>query len=90
MNRRLIPGSPGVTSVLSESGEGTIDEARIDLMQRLIIDSEATGHPGAPALYEYVGALYEAEQTLTVLLLVQSEDNAPLTSVEDRGRGGHL
>jgi hypothetical protein len=59
-------------------------------MQGLVIGPEATGHPGAPALYEYVGALDEVQQTLTILLLVQLEDNAPLPSIEDRGRCRHL
>ncbi len=49
------PGPVGVGPILAESGNAGVNDARIDLGQRLVIDLEPLLHVGAKVLHHDVG-----------------------------------
>ena len=54
------PGRVAVGAVLAEAGDAGEDDARVDLLQRLVVDAEAVLHVGAVVLHHHVGGLRQA------------------------------
>src|SRR5215467_2315151 len=55
-------GAPGVGPVLTEARNAAIDDARVDLFDRLVIDTESVLHVGFVVLDDDVGALSELKE----------------------------
>ena len=59
-------------------------------MQRVVVDAEPLRDPGPPALDEHVGAACERDESVALRRVLEVEDDAALTPVVDRNRGGLL
>ncbi len=51
------PGAALIGAVLAEAGDAAVDDARVDLPDRLVIDAEAVLHGGFEILDDDVGLL---------------------------------
>ena len=69
-------------AVLAEAGERAVDEARVDVAQRLVVDAEALDDAGAKAFEDDVGGLREAVEDVAGGLVAQIEDDAALVASE--------
>src|SRR5258708_15042129 len=62
--RSLIDaGALRVRPALAEAGDAAIDDARVDLLDRFVIDAEAEFHLRAEVLDDYIGLLRSEEHT---------------------------
>ena len=59
------PGAARVGAVLAEAGDAAVDDARVDLLHRLVIDAEAVLHVGAVVLDDDVGRLRRASMKIS-------------------------
>ncbi len=81
--RDLIEARPvGVGAVLAEAGNAGIDEARIDLGERLVVDAEPLLHVGAEILDHDVGLLDHALEGGEAFGRLQIERHAALVAVQ--------
>ena len=60
--RDLVEARPrAVGAVLAEAGNAREDDARVDLLQRLVVDAEPVLHVGAVVLDHHVRRLHQAQ-----------------------------
>ncbi len=76
------PGPTGIGSVLAKAGDAAIDDARVDLLDRLVIDAEPVLDVGFVVLDDDVGALGELEEDRAALLALQVQCHRPLVAVQ--------
>ena len=81
--RDLVEARPvGVGAVLAEAGDAGVNQLRIDLRQRLVVDAEALLHVGPEILDHDVGLLDHALERGDAFRLLQIERHAPLVAVQ--------
>ena len=81
--RDLIEARPvGIGAVLAEAGNAGIDDARIDLGERLVVDAEPLLHVGAEILHHDVGLLDHALERGEPFGRLQIERHAALVAVQ--------
>src|SRR5258708_20417780 len=81
--RSLIDaGALRVRPALAEAGDAAIDDARVDLLDRFVIDAEAEFHLRAEVLDDYIGLLGELHEDRLALLGLQIEGQAALVAVQ--------
>ncbi len=74
-------GTIGVGSGLAETGDAGVDQARIDLRERRVVDAEAVLHVGPEVLEQHVGLLRELLQHRDALGLLQVQRDRALVAV---------
>jgi len=67
--------------VVAETGDRKDDQAWIALLQGCDGEPEALEHTGAEVLHQYIGAVHEVEQHLTVVSVLQVEGDRLLVAV---------
>ena len=76
------PGAALVGPVLAKAGDAAIDDARVDLAHRLVIDAEPVLDVGFVILDDDVGALGELHEDRPALLALQVQGHCPLVAVQ--------
>ena len=82
MRRGLISGAIHVGAVLAEAGDARVDEARVDLRERFVVDAEAVLHVRTVVLDDHVGARRHALHELEALGLLEIDRDAALVSMQ--------
>ena len=81
--RDLVEARPVLVGpVLAEARDAAVDDARIDLLQVLVVDAEPALHVGAEVLDHDVGLLHHLEERGAAFLGLQVERHAPLVAVQ--------
>ena len=81
--RDLVEAGPvGVGAGLAEAGNAGIDEARIDLGERLVVDPEPLLHVGAEILHHDIGLLHHALEGGEPFGRLQVERHAALVAMQ--------
>ncbi len=75
-------GPPGIRPVLAKSGYAAIDDARIDLLHRFVIDAEPMLNVGFVILDDDIGPLGQLEKDLQTFLALQVQRHRPLVAVK--------
>ena len=75
-------GTLVIGAVLTEAGNGAIDDAWIDLAHALIVDAEFCLHVGAEILDDDVGLLHQPPEDLQAFRLFKVERHRPLVAVQ--------
>jgi hypothetical protein len=78
----VISGAQPLRSGLAEGADAAIDQARIDLRQRLVADTELVHHAGAKILHHHVGFRRKALDDLDRFRLLQVQRQAALAAVD--------
>ena len=79
----LIEARPvAIGAVLTEAGNAGVDDALVDLAQRLVVDAEALFHVGAEILHHHVGLGDQAAEGGKPLRRLQVERDAALVAVQ--------
>jgi hypothetical protein len=80
--RDLVESGPArVGAGLAEARDARVDQARIDLRERLVVDAEAVLHVGTEVLQQHVGLLDQLLQHRDALRLLQVERDRALVPV---------
>ena len=66
-----------------------VDEARIDLLERLVLHPQPAGGVGAIIVHQHVGGLGQLEQRLAAGLLLEVEHDRALGAIAAEIEGGH-
>ncbi|MBI2319302.1 MAG: hypothetical protein HYU75_20470 [Betaproteobacteria bacterium] len=77
----VVGGLIGIRTVGAEAGDGTVDEARIELAHRLVRDPETAGHAGAEVFHQDIGGLDQFVERRAFAARLQVEDDAALAVV---------
>ena len=75
-------GPAGIGAVLAEARDAAVDDARVDLSDRLVVDAEPVLDVGAVVLDDNVGALGKLEEDRKPLLALQVQRHRPLVAVQ--------
>src|SRR5918999_260767 len=85
---QVVAGTRGIGSGLPEAGDARVDDARVDLFERLVVYAELLGHAGAKVLDDHVRPADEAVEDLARPILLEVERHALLVAVYGgKGRG---
>jgi hypothetical protein len=76
------PARPGIRPVLAKAGNAAVDDARIDLTYRLVIDAEPVLHIGFVILDDDIGAAGELHEDRAALVAFEVEGHRPLVAVQ--------
>jgi hypothetical protein len=74
-------GTLVIGAVLAEAGDAAIDDARIDLAQRIVIDAEPRFHIGAEVFDDDVGFLRKTLEHLDAPGILQVKRHRALVAV---------
>ena len=85
----VVGGVVAVGPVLAIARAEPVDEARIALRQRFVVDAEALCRRGPHAVHEHVGRLDEAQQRVASRPGLQVERDAALVAVHVEVHGRH-
>jgi hypothetical protein len=81
--RDLVDAGPAlIRPVLAKAGNAAIDDARIDLAHRVVIDAEPVFHIGFVVLDDDVGTLREFHKDRVTLVALQVQRHRPLVAVQ--------
>jgi hypothetical protein len=81
--RDLVKTGPVlVGAVLAEPRDAAVDDARIDLLEVVVVDLEPPLHVGPEILNHDVGLLHHPQERGAALLALQVEGHAPLVAVQ--------
>ena len=75
-------GTFRIWPILPEAGDAAIDEARIDLAQRLVVDLQLVLYVGPVVLDQHVGPRHELRQHLATGRLLEVERHAALVAMQ--------
>jgi len=73
---------------LAEPGDRAIDQAGVDLAERVVVDAQPGGHPHPVVLDHHVGPFGQLVDRVPGLRVLQVQDNAALVAVYLREAGG--
>src|SRR4030095_11042725 len=76
------PRPIAIGPALAEAGDAAIDQPRVNLAHRLVVDPQALLHPRPVVLYDDVGVLRELLEDRHTLGVAEVERHAPLVAVE--------
>ena len=76
------PGRSRVGAVLAEAGDAAVDDALVDLLQRLVVDAEPVLHVGPEVLDHDVGLLDQPQERGAARRVLQVERDAALVAVQ--------
>lgn len=79
---QIVPGARCERTSLAIPREGTDDEPRVGLEQRLMREPETSKHPRTKLLEHDVVGTYKAKEHVRRLRLLQIDDGAPLVPVQ--------
>jgi hypothetical protein len=74
-------GSARVGAVLSETGDAAVDDARVDLLHRFVIDTQLVLDGRTKILDDHIGVLRQREENLETFRSLQVEGQAALVTV---------
>ena len=75
-------GAVAVRSVLAEAGDAREDDARVDLLERFVVDAEAELHVGPVVLDHDVGGLRQLHEDRDALRVLEIERDRALVAVQ--------
>ena len=75
-------GPAGIGPVLPKAGDAAIDDARVDLPHRFVIDAEPVLHVGFVILDDHIGALGELHKDRVALIAFEVQRNSPLVAMQ--------
>ena len=81
LHQEVIPAARGIGSGLAKSADGTINQPRICLFQRLIIEAVFGQSVGAEILDEYIGLGSQFTQDRCAFFGLEVDGNRPLIAV---------
>ena len=82
MRDLIEAGTLVIGAVLTEAGNGAIDDARIELAHALIVDAKFCLHVGAEILDDDVGLFHQPPEDLEAFRLFQVERHGALVAVQ--------
>jgi hypothetical protein len=81
LNDLIDAGALAVRAFLAEGRDAGVHQARIDLLQRLVVELEAGLDVGTEILHQHVGLLDHRVEDLAALLALEIDGHAPLVAV---------
>src|SRR6185437_7673280 len=78
----VVAGPVAVRTGLAEAGDARIDQPRVDLAQRLVVDAEAALDVGPEVLDQHVGPGDELLEDLDTLGVLEIERHRALVAVQ--------
>ena len=83
-----MPNPVSVGSMLSETGDGTVNDQRIDLFNLLVPNPKTVGHPRSEFLDEYIRLFDELFCNSLSLLVFHVQRHAALVSIDQFEKSG--
>jgi hypothetical protein len=74
--------APGIGPVLAKARDAAVDDARVDLAHRLIIDAEPVLHVGFVVLDDDIGALGKLHKDRVPLLALEVQCHRPFVAMQ--------
>src|SRR5258708_7493444 len=76
------PAPARIRAVLAKAGNAAVDDARVDLAHRFVIDAEPVLHVGFVVLDDDIGALGELHKDRAALIAFEVQGHCPLVAVQ--------